>query len=148
MIANLTARQVSNLYAALGRVSFVESKYGPVKGSTLQSALTVGAPTSLDALLDADAAGVPVAGVSRTAAPDREMQQVLTRHYAEQCLSDLRAISPKQEVAVRAYYGVDCDRPRSVRELAAEWGVSRQAVEQTIQRGLANLRNLYGVTVN
>jgi DNA-directed RNA polymerase sigma subunit (sigma70/sigma32) len=36
----------------------------------------------------------------------------------------LRKLSPRQEKAIRLFFGLGCQRPHSAREVAQEWGVS------------------------
>ena len=149
MIANLTAREIRTLHAALGQIGHVAGPGGElVNAENVRDALTVAARDSLDEIVDADAAGEFSPKLGYLASRDDEMDHTLTRIYAEQCLSDLAAISPMRSLVVRLRFGVGYERPARLAEIAEAAGVSVERVRQMVNQGLQELRNLYGVAVN
>lgn len=148
MIANMTARETTNLYDALGHVHFVAGKGGElVKAAHVREALGI-ACESLDAIIDQDARGEETPKLGHLTSGAGDPEQVLTKLYAEQVLTDLDAVSPKQALAVRYYYGVGRPAPMTCPEIAEAWGKSTQAVNELVRHGIQTLRRLYGVAVN
>jgi hypothetical protein len=62
----------------------------------------------------------------------------------EQVLPFLARLSPRREMIVRRYYGIDCIAAPSMGDIANELGhINRSGISQQKQRALVNIRCCY-----
>ena len=97
---------------------------------------------SLSDTLETDKEGnslflMDVVGVEDTMLEDLEEQEshIRVRHLVEECLT------PREAEIIRQRYGLGGKKPRTQRELAAEFGISRSYVSRIEKRALEKLED-------
>ena len=82
-------------------------------------------------------------GISpREKTSDREKWSMLPRMAldGERLAGLLRTLDALQEKVVRLYFGLGCQRGHSVSEIAGEFGVSQQVIEELLSEAEASWR--------
>lgn len=94
---------------------------------------------SMDEKLDEDGSTTFGAGLHDPEAllPDDELEKAVLRELIEKAVHKLE---PREEAVIRCRYGFDDNRPKTLEETGAEFGLTRERVRQVEQSALRKLR--------
>ena len=101
----------------------------------------LGSPISLDAVVGADA-DTPLGDLLADRAAEEAMEEVLVRAEVDRLLRIAdRELTDRERRIIEMRYGLGGQRPRTLREVGEEFGLTAQRVAQIEQRALQKLRD-------